>query len=92
MQVLKKDSRDLSTYRLLIENTQGILNSLQRWQINHVCRNLNGAAHQLGRALYLCEEQCLFEEILHVFRILLRLSAVLKWLMYEMSSILIILK
>jgi hypothetical protein len=35
----------VNKYENFIEDTQEILNSPQNWQINHVSRNLNGAAH-----------------------------------------------
>jgi hypothetical protein len=77
---LKKDERNLSTYGHLIEDNQGILNSLQRWQVNHVSHNLNGAAHRLtSEALYLRDEQCFLEETPNVYWILFMLSAALNW-------------
>jgi hypothetical protein len=45
VQAPKEDGLNLSKYDDLIEDAQGILNGLQKWQINHVSRNLNGAAH-----------------------------------------------
>jgi hypothetical protein len=76
--VLKKDRRNWSRYGHFIEDTQGILNSLQRWQVNHVSRNLNGAVYRLAKeALYVSEDQYFLEETPHIFRILSLLSNVL---------------
>jgi len=52
--------------------------SLQRWQVNHVSRNLNGAVYRLAKeALYVSEDQYFLEETPHIFRILSLLSNVL---------------
>jgi hypothetical protein len=52
VQALKKDWQNLSIYEHLIEDTQWILNSLQRWQVYYISRNLNGMAHWLTKKHY----------------------------------------
>lgn len=64
VQALTKDGRNWSKYGYLIEDTHGILNSMQKLQVIHVSCNLNSAIHRLAReALSLCEEQCFIEEV-----------------------------
>jgi hypothetical protein len=60
---LKKDEKNTNKYDHLIKDIQGILKGLQKCQVNHNSRNLNGMTHQIAKhVLYLSEEQCFPEE------------------------------
>lgn len=79
VQALKYDERNRIKYGHLIEDTQEILNGMQKQQVNHVKRSLNGAAHQFAKkVLSLCEEQCFLEKVSYV--LIANIIFVLKWL------------
>jgi hypothetical protein len=80
---LKKEEKNTSKYGHLIKDIQGILKGLQKWQVNHNSRNLNGTTHQIAKhVLYLSEEQCFPEKTPHIFLILFLHINVIKLIIY----------
>lgn len=64
VQVLRKEGKNYSRYGHIIEEALEALNWLQAWNVNHVRRQLNGAAHGLAKeALSLSMENDLIEEV-----------------------------